>query len=251
MRRKLIVGNWKMHGSQQQVRQLLQDMESKAGELSEDVEIGVCPTYVHIADLVAARSSDRIMLGAQNVHAEPEGAFTGEVSAPMLADYGLHFVIVGHSERREIFGESDQLISEKFIAVQKSKMVPILCVGETLLQREAGETEEVVLRQLDVVIDAAGIEAFADSVLAYEPVWAIGTGKTASPEQAQQAHKVLREHLAKQSPDIAGAVRILYGGSVKSANSDELFAQADIDGGLVGGASLQAEEFISICKSAD
>ena len=144
-----------MHGSQQQVRQLLQDMESKAGELSEDVEIGVCPTYVHIADLVAARSSDRIMLGAQNVHAEPEGAFTGEVSAPMLADYGLHFVIVGHSERREIFGESDQLISEKFIAVQKSKMVPILCVGETLLQREAGETEEVVLRQLDVVIDAS------------------------------------------------------------------------------------------------
>ncbi len=251
MRRKLIVGNWKMHGSRQQVRLLLQDMELMSAELSDDVEIGVCPTFLHIADAIAARSSDRIMLGAQNVHAQAEGAFTGEVSAPMLADYGLHFVIVGHSERREIFGESDRLIAEKFIAVQQSKLIPILCVGETLQQREAGITEQVVLAQVDAVIDAAGIEAFTDAVLAYEPVWAIGTGKTASPQQAQQVHRVLREHLAKQSPDIAAALRIIYGGSVKSANSDELFSQADIDGGLVGGASLKAEEFISICKSAD
>jgi len=239
-----------MHGSRQQVKELLHDMETAASHVSLDVEIGVCPTFLHLADAVGS-GAERIKLGAQNVYSEPKGAFTGEVSVPMLAEFGLDYVIVGHSERRDIFGESDQLIAEKFIAVQAGNILPILCVGETLQQREAGITEETVLKQLDAVVNAAGIEAFANAVIAYEPVWAIGTGKTASPEQAQQVHQVLREHLAKLSPEIAGQIRIIYGGSVNSANSDELLSQADIDGGLVGGASLKAEEFISICKSAD
>lgn len=253
MRRKLVVGNWKMHGSRTQVRQLIEDVASGSGDLHR-VEIAVGPTLLHLglaAELRASEGISHLKLAAQNLYAEPEGAFTGEVSAPMLADYGVDYVIVGHSERREIFAETDQLVAAKFRAAQASGMIPILCVGESLAQREQGTSAKVVLGQLDAVIDALGVEALQSAVIAYEPIWAIGTGKTASKEQAQDIHQVLREHIAKSSAVVAEGIRILYGGSVKAANATELFSQADIDGGLVGGASLKAEEFVSICKSAD
>lgn len=253
MRQKLVVGNWKMHGSRTQVRQLMEGVAAGSAGL-EKVEIAVGPTLLHIglaAELCATEGAAHLKLAAQNLFAEPEGAFTGEVSAPMLAEYGVNYVIVGHSERREIFAESDQVVANKFKAAQASGLIPILCVGESLAQRECGTSAEVVLAQLDAVIEAAGIEALQSAVLAYEPIWAIGTGKTASKEQAQEIHQVLREHMAKSSTTVAQGIRILYGGSVKAANATELFSQADIDGGLVGGASLKAEEFVSICKSAD
>lgn len=253
MRRKLVVGNWKMHGSRTQVRQLIEGVASASRDLHK-VEIAVGPTLLHLglaADLLASEGASHLKLAAQNLYVEPEGAFTGEVSAPMLADYGVDYVIVGHSERREIFAETDQIVAAKFRAAQASGMIPILCVGESLAQREQGISAKVVLDQLDAVIDAAGVEALQSAVIAYEPIWAIGTGKTASKEQAQDIHRVLREHIAKSSAAVAEAIRILYGGSVKAANATELFSQADIDGGLVGGASLKAEEFVSICKSAD
>ncbi len=241
-----------MHGSRDWVRELLKKIESGATNLSGSVEIGVCPTYIHIEQASKTLSSNTIKLGAQNANTHVQaGAFTGEVSAEMLADYDVEYVIVGHSERREIFQESDQLVAEKFVAVQKAGLIPILCIGESLEQRQQDKTEQVVLAQLDAVIEAAGITAFGTAIIAYEPIWAIGTGQTATAEQAQEVHRLLREHLSKHDPDVAEAIRIIYGGSVKSSNAMELFSQTDIDGGLVGGASLKAEEFISICKSAD
>ena len=253
MRQKLVVGNWKMHGSRSQVQQLIEAVAAGTTGLS-GVEIAVGPTLLHLAlaaELCAAERNAHVKLAAQNLYGEPQGAFTGEVSAPMLAEYGVHYVIVGHSERREIFSETDAMVATKFMATQDSGMTPILCLGESLEQREQGVSEQVVLAQLDAVIAAAGIESLRSAVVAYEPIWAIGTGKTASPEQAQGIHHVLREHIAKSDGAIAEGIRIIYGGSVKAANAAELFGQADIDGGLVGGASLKAEEFISICKSAD
>ncbi|HBP66717.1 MAG TPA: triose-phosphate isomerase, partial [Alcanivorax sp.] len=178
------------------------------------------------------------------------GAFTGEVSAEMLVDMGCRYVIVGHSERREHFGEDDDLVASKFLRAQKAGLIPILCVGETLRQREAGDTEHVVVRQLMAVVEAAGSAAFDRAVLAYEPVWAIGTGLTASPEQAQAVHADLRAALAARDPDVAAGLRLLYGGSVKADNAAPLFAQPDIDGGLIGGASLNEKEFIAICRAA-
>ena len=242
-----------MHGSTAQVRQLIADVAAGSADLKK-VEIAVGPTLLHIglaAELLANKAASHLKLAAQNVNAEPQGAFTGEVSAPMLADYGVNYVIVGHSERREIFAETDQVVAAKFKATQASGLTPILCVGESLLEREAGTSAAVVLAQLSAVIEAAGIEALQSAILAYEPIWAIGTGKTASKEQAQEIHQLLREHIAKSNKAVAQDIKILYGGSVKAANATELFSQADIDGGLVGGASLQAEEFVSICKSAD
>ena len=253
MRQKLVVGNWKMHGSAAQVRQLIQGVATGSAGLA-NVEIAVGPTLLHIglvAELCASEAAGHLKLAAQNLFDEPQGAFTGEVSAPMLAEYGVNYVIVGHSERREIFAETDQLVADKFKATQASGLIPILCVGESLAQREAGTSDGVVLAQLTAVIEAVGIEALHSAVLAYEPIWAIGTGKTASEEQAQEIHRVLREHIAKSDTAVAQGIRILYGGSVNAANATELFSQADIDGGLVGGASLKVEEFVSICKSAD
>ena len=253
MRQKLVVGNWKMHGSMAQVRQLLEGVATCSADLKK-VEIAVGPTLLHIglaAEVCAGEAAGHLKLAAQNLFAEPAGAFTGEVSAPMLAEYGVNYVIVGHSERREIFAETDQVVAAKFKATQASGLIPILCVGESLAQRECGTSAEVVLAQLNAVIESAGIEALQSAVLAYEPIWAIGTGKTASKEQAQEIHRVLREHIAKSDTAVAQVIRILYGGSVSAANATELFSQADIDGGLVGGASLKVEEFVSICKSAD
>lgn len=242
-----------MHGSRAMVRELIEGAARGTADL-KGVDIAVGPTLLHLglaAELCSVQANAHIGLASQNLCAEPQGAFTGEVSAPMLAEYGVHYVIVGHSERRELFSETDAIVAAKFMAAQASGLTPILCIGESLEQREQGASEAVVLAQLDAVIAAAGIEAFKSAVIAYEPIWAIGTGKTASPEQAQGIHRVLREHVAKSDSAIAEGIRIIYGGSVKAANAAELFSQADIDGGLVGGASLEAEEFVSICKSAD
>ncbi len=250
MRRNLVVGNWKMHGSKAQISELIRLLKTGIREVGEKVEVGLCPTHLHI-DLVAGLiEATRIKLGAQNAYLKESGAFTGEVSVSMLADYGVSFVLVGHSERRELFGDSDAIIASKFLAAQHFGVQPILCVGESLQQRQQNATAEVVLGQLDAVISATGIGAIAKSVVAYEPVWAIGTGQSATPDQAQEVHKLIREHLAAKNTDVARQTRIIYGGSVTAGNAKKLFAQADIDGGLVGGASLQAEEFISICKSA-
>ena len=216
----------------------------------ENVEVVVCPPFVYLADVVRAVKDTSVAVGAQNVCAEPMGAFTGEVAAAMLRDIGCRYVIVGHSERRQIYREDDALVARKFLAVQLQKLTPILCVGETLEERERAQTEQVIARQLDAVLAVAGVAALAQAVIAYEPVWAIGTGKNATPEQAQAVHAFIRGRLARQDAKIAGAIRVLYGGSVKAANAGELFAMPDVDGGLVGGASLKGEEFMRICAAA-
>lgn len=242
-----------MHGSRTLVRQLIEEVAAGTAALQR-VEIAVGPTLLHLglaAELCASAGSKQVELAAQNLYGQNEGAYTGEVSAPMLSEYGVRYVIVGHSERREIFSETDATVAEKFMASQASNLIPILCLGESLQQREQGKSEEHVVSQLDAIIATAGIRALQSAVIAYEPIWAIGTGKTASPEQAQEIHRSLRAHIAKSDSTIAGTIRILYGGSVNAANAKELFSQADIDGALVGGASLKAEEFVSICKSAD
>jgi triosephosphate isomerase len=248
-RKPLVAGNWKMHGTRAENSALVAAIvQGLSGE--ESVEVAVCPPFVYLADVVRAVKDTAVAVGAQNVCAEPMGAFTGEVAAAMLRDIGCRYVIVGHSERRQIYKEDDSLVARKFLAVQQQKLTPILCVGETLEERERAQTEQVVARQLDAVLAVAGIAALAQAVVAYEPVWAIGTGKNATPEQAQTVHAFIRGRLARQDAKIAGAIRVLYGGSVKAANAGELFAMPDVDGGLVGGASLKGEEFMRICAEA-
>jgi triosephosphate isomerase len=253
MRQKLVVGNWKMHGSRGQIQSLVAGLVNGFEKRECTVEIGICPTNIHLEQVgkLLATGKNSIKLGAQNTYFEEKGAFTGEVSALMLADMGVELVIIGHSERRRLFAETDGLIAAKFKAIQANGMMPILCVGESLEERKQGITNQIVLAQLDSVINATGIAAFTNATIAYEPIWAIGTGQTATPEQAQEVHCQIRGHLASSDAIIAEGVRIIYGGSVNSSNAGELFSQPDIDGGLVGGASLKAEEFISICKSAD
>lgn len=246
MRTRLVAGNWKMHGSRQFVRDLLRGLVNQIDKLAQQQDIVVCPTLVHLPLAGKELEGSAIALGAQNVFTGSSGAFTGEVSAAMLAEYAVNFVIVGHSERRQLFGESDDLVAEKFVAVQAQGMIPILCVGETLAQRERGVTGEVILGQLQAVLDLA--TDWADAVVAYEPVWAIGTGRTASPEQAQEVHALIRAHLRSRHGEVADRLRIVYGGSVNPANAAALFAQPDIDGGLVGGASLKSDDFASICR---
>jgi triosephosphate isomerase len=250
MRRKLVIGNWKMHGSDLLVQELLGSLKIGLDD-ADNVEVGVCPTTLHLASASEALVGSQIKLGAQNANAQTSGAFTGEVAAAMLLEYGVSYCLVGHSERRGMFLESDAQVAEKFAAVQKAGLTPVLCVGESLAQREQESTEQVILAQVDAVLDEVGVQAFANAVLAYEPIWAIGTGKTATPAQAQAVHELIRQHVAERDDGIAKNLRIIYGGSVKSSNAADLFGQADIDGGLVGGASLSAEEFIVICKSAD
>ena len=249
MRRSLVAGNWKMHGSRAMVTELLQELASGIDTGIEGVDVVVCPPSPYLQLSQSLLQDGAVALGAQNAHDQPSGAFTGEVAVSMLADFGVQFVIAGHSERRQLFGETDEVVARKFAAIQEQGIVPVLCLGETLEQREEGVAEAVVAAQLSAVLEHSGIEAMADAVIAYEPVWAIGTGKTASPAQAQQMHRFIREQLARHDAEIAEQTRILYGGSVNAGNARELFAQADIDGGLVGGASLKADEFITICKS--
>lgn len=248
MRRKLVVGNWKMHGSLAQNGSLLSALKSGVAQLSR-VDVAVCAPFPYLAQLQQELTGSPVKWGAQNVHQLEKGAFTGEVSAAMLADFGCTYVIVGHSERRNIYGESSRLVAEKFAAAQQAGLTPILCVGETLEQRESGATEAVVAEQLDAVIALVGAQALHKAVVAYEPVWAIGTGKTASPEQAQAVHAFIRQRVAGHDVQVAQGLVILYGGSVKAGNAPELFAKADIDGGLIGGAALIAEEFLGICRA--
>ncbi len=250
MRRKLVAGNWKMNGVLSQNGALLDALIAGMARLS-GVECAVCVPFPYLHQAQQKLSGTNIGWGAQDVHQMEKGAYTGEVSAPMLNDFGCRYVIVGHSERRSIYGESSALVAEKFAAVQKAGMLPVLCVGETLEQREAGTTEAVVAEQLDAVIKLAGVQSLRNAVLAYEPVWAIGTGKTATPEQAQAVHAFIRGRIAALDGQVAQGLRILYGGSVKGSNAAELFAMADIDGGLIGGASLIAEDFLAICKAGN
>ncbi len=250
MRQPLVAGNWKMHGSRAEnaalVRSLLDQLQPGSG-----TEVLLCPPFVYLPDVGRLLVDSDVALGAQSVCDEPQGAFTGEVSAAMLKDVGCRYVLVGHSERRQLYGEGDALVARKFVAAQSQGLVPVLCVGETLDEREGERTVEVVARQLDAVLAVSGVAALASAVIAYEPVWAIGTGRTASPEQAQDVHAMIRGKVAALDATIGGSVRILYGGSVKASNARELFAMPDIDGGLVGGASLKADEFAQICAAAD
>ena len=247
-RQSLIAANWKMQGNLASIRPLVQGV--LAG-LADDCQalVALCAPSVYLAEVSQLLKGSKIALGAQNVSNYEAGAYTGEISVQMLQDYACRYVIIGHSERRNLFGESDQLIAEKFIRVHAAGLTPILCVGELLAEREAGTTEEVVARQLDTVIIQAGIAAFANAVIAYEPVWAIGTGRTATPEQAQQVHAFIRLRLARHDNRIADKIRIQYGGSVKAANARDIFSMADVDGGLIGGASLNTTEFLAICHA--
>jgi triosephosphate isomerase len=249
MRRQMVAGNWKMHGSRAANQALLGELELRL-KPEWPIDIVVFPPYVYLSDAVRLLEDGRIAVGAQDVSAESGGAFTGEVCAAMLKDVGCSYVIVGHSERRRWYHEDDALVARKFAAVLDVGLTPVLCLGETLEEREARQTESVIARQLDAVIAMHGVAGFARAILAYEPVWAIGTGRTASPQQAQEVHSFLRNRIHVQDANIGRHLRILYGGSVKAGNAAELFSMPDVDGGLVGGASLSADEFQQICAAA-
>lgn len=249
MRKPMVAGNWKMHGDRGLARELSLAADQINGRCP-DVDVVVLPPFVLIDAVISAVSSVSVGVGAQDVSEHGQGAFTGEVSGAMLAESGCRYALVGHSERRQYHGESDAQVARKFMAAQTAGLIPILCVGETREEREAQATQAVVGRQLGAVIEAAGVEALAEAVLAYEPVWAIGTGLTASPEQAQAVHAFLRSEVHARDARIAARLRILYGGSVKPGNARGLFGQADIDGGLIGGASLVAADFSAIAEAA-
>lgn len=248
MRRPLVAGNWKMHGTLAANAALLDAV--LAGVAADGIDVMVAPPHVYLCQVLDALAGSPVVLGAQDCHPQLSGAYTGEVSPAMLADIGVRYVILGHSERRQYQAESDVLVAAKFAAAQQQGLVPVLCIGETLQQREQGETRAVVRRQLLAVIDSLGVAVLRQAVVAYEPVWAIGTGRTATPEQAQEVHHELRRLVAERDAEVAAGLRILYGGSVKADNAAALFAMADIDGALVGGASLKAAEFLAICRAA-
>lgn len=249
MRKKLVAGNWKMHGSLAENKALLDALVPSLADL-KGASCAVCVPYPYLSQVQAALQQSNISWGSQNLSQHDKGAYTGEVSAAMLQDFGCQYAIVGHSERRALYGEDDATVAAKFVAAQKAGLTPILCVGETLEERETNITEQVVARQLDAVLAVAGVAGLAKSVVAYEPVWAIGTGKTASPEQAQAVHAFIRSKVAAADATVAASLVIQYGGSVKAANAAQLFSMPDIDGGLIGGASLSADEFVAICRAA-
>jgi triosephosphate isomerase len=249
-RRPLIAGNWKMNGALIESRSLVSELCAGVGRAAP-ADMLLCPPYVYLTQVADWLRGSSIVLGAQDLSDRAgSGAYTGEISGAMLVDVGCGHVIVGHSERRALFGETDAIVAVKFRMAQEAGLVPILCVGETLEQREANQTEATVRRQIEAVLDAAGVAAFGAAVVAYEPVWAIGTGRTATPEQAQHVHALIRTMIAARDATIAAGLAILYGGSVKGANARDLFAMDDIDGGLVGGASLNAAEFLAIFHAA-
>ncbi|RPI47947.1 MAG: triose-phosphate isomerase [Betaproteobacteria bacterium] len=249
MRSKLVAGNWKMHGSLTENEGLLGALKIGFAAGSQ-AQCAVCVPYPFLGQVQALLRDSPIAWGAQDVSEHAKGAYTGEVSASMLQEFGCRYVIVGHSERRAMHAENSRLVARKLRAAQSVGLRPILCVGETLAERERGVTEAVVSAQLIAVVEELGADALAQAVIAYEPVWAIGTGKTASPEQAQAVHASIRALLRRQDASLADSVQILYGGSVKAGNAAELFGMPDIDGGLVGGASLDAKEFLAICQAA-
>jgi triosephosphate isomerase len=241
-RTPLVAGNWKLNGSRASNKALLEALVAGIAGLP-GVECAVCVPYPYLGEVAEQLRGTALAWGAQNASEHGRGAYTGEVSAAMLSEFGCRYVLVGHSERRQLYGETDAQVAAKFAAVLDAKLVPILCVGETLQDRDAGRTEKVVARQLDEVLTTTGIEAFAGAVVAYEPVWAIGTGRTATPEQAQAAHAFIRKRIFRET-------RILYGGSVKPDNAAAIFAMPDVDGGLIGGASLVAKDFLAIAQAA-
>jgi triosephosphate isomerase len=249
MRKPLVAGNWKMNGSTASVRELLAGIKAGVGDVSK-CEVAVCPPFVYVPQVQSELQGGVIGWGAQNLSTEQSGAFTGEVAASMLLDFGCTYVIIGHSERRTLYGEDDVLVARKFAVARDAGLKPILCVGETLQEREEGITQEVVARQVDAVTNLVGVAALADGVIAYEPVWAIGTGVTATPEQAQEVHAFIRGRVAERDGEVGEALRILYGGSMKPGNAAELMAKPDIDGGLIGGAALVSTDFLTICKAA-
>jgi len=249
MRRKLVAGNWKMYGRLARNQALLQGVLDGVREL-RNADCAVCVPYPYLAQAQSMLQGSNVAWGAQNLSPQEEGAFTGEVASGMLVDFGCSYVIIGHSERRGLFHESNEIAADKFAAAQKAGLKPIFCVGETLAERESGVTEQVVAAQLDAVLVRFGAKVLEQAVVAYEPVWAIGTGKTASPDQAQAVHAFIRQRVAQQDSQVAQHLCILYGGSVKAANAAELFGMPDIDGGLIGGASLVAEDFVAICRAA-
>ena len=242
-----MAGNWKMNASKESVNKLILGILSGMSEVSSEVVI--CAPFPYLSQVEALITHSQVKLGAQNLNANPAGAFTGEVSANMIKDFGARYVIVGHSERRSLYRETSSLVAEKVKAALDNDLTPLLCVGESLEQREAGETETVVAEQINAVIELVGIGAFRNIIIAYEPVWAIGTGKTASPEQAQAVHLFIRSLLGESNESIAQGTPILYGGSMNAGNANELISCADIDGGLIGGAALKAEDFLQICKA--
>jgi triosephosphate isomerase len=253
-RQPLVAANWKMNGQRARIATLIAGIRAGlqaagAGE-TDGIEIAVCPPYVYLEQVSGLIVGSPIALGAQNLATEDSGAYTGEISGPMLGEFGCRYVIVGHSERRNLFGENDARVAAKFVAAQRHGLTPILCVGEKAVHRKDGTTEKVIAEQLDAVLSAVGIEALANAVIAYEPIWAIGSGKTATPDQAQPVHAFIRHRLAVRDKAVADGIRIIYGGSVNAGNAKELFAERDIDGALVGGASLIAEEFLGIGKAA-
>ena len=249
MRRKLVVGNWKMHGDLASNKALLEGVLAGVKALRA-ADYGVCVPYPYMAQAQSMLQGSNVAWGAQNLSQHEKGAFTGAVAPGMLVDFGCTYVIIGHSERRALFHESNDIAAAKFDTAIKFGLTPIFCVGETLDERESGVTEQVVGRQLEVVLNHVGAQALAKAVIAYEPVWAIGTGKTATPEQAQAVHAFIRQRVAQLDQGVAQGLRILYGGSMKPGNAAELMGMSDIDGGLIGGASLVAQEFVAICSAA-
>ena len=244
----LVAANWKMNGSRASVKELLDGFKQDLP--ANGVEVLVCAPAIYIPLAASELADSAIGLGAQTVSEYAAGAYTGEISVDMLKEYGCRYVIIGHSERRHVFGEANGTVANKFYFAQENGLKAILCLGEQLQEREAGVTEQVLVEQLDAVIAKAGIAAFTDAVIAYEPVWAIGTGHTATPEQAQEAHSFIRLQIARHDDHIADRIRILYGGSVKADNAAKLFSMADVDGGLIGGASLKVNDFLAICQAA-
>jgi len=248
MRRSLVVGNWKMNGSRAKARELASAI--LAGLDGANADVGVCPPFVHLPEVGALLQGSPVLLGSQNIADQDEGAYTGEVSAALLKEFGVSLAIVGHSERRIVYGESSELVAKRYAKAIEHGVTPILCIGETLEEREANRTFDVVGEQLDAVLNLCGVASLAKAVIAYEPVWAIGTGKTATTEQAQEVHAWIRGKLAALDATVAENLQILYGGSVKADNAQALFSMPDIDGGLIGGASLDAGSFLKIVHSA-
>ena len=247
MRKTIVAGNWKMNASKETVNSLIEGILSGVNETTS--EVIVCAPFPYLSQVESLINKSKLMLGAQNLNVNPAGAFTGEVSADMIKDFGAQHVIVGHSERRSLYGETNAIVAEKTKTAIDAGLTPLLCVGESLEDRESGNTEAVVEEQINAVIDLIGIESFDQVIIAYEPVWAIGTGLTATPEQAQAVHLFIRNLLANSSEKIAKRTPILYGGSMNAANAADLISCSDIDGGLIGGAALKAEDFLQICKA--
>lgn len=251
LRQPIVAGNWKMNGSIAENQRLIQAIDAKLVSVKMS-QVLIFPPFVYLAQAaqLLSESSGAMKFGSQDISDQDVGAFTGEISSSMLTDIGCDYVLVGHSERRSLYNESNQLVARKFLKALDAGITPLLCVGESLAERESGRTMDIVFRQLDAVIDIVGTDGLKKGIVAYEPIWAIGTGKTASPEQAQDVHHQIRSHIEQLDEELAAGIQILYGGSVNATNAAELFAKQDIDGGLIGGASLKADDFINICVAA-